>query len=224
MSGLIAINALLEPDAATQEQVRRLNAALRGDAAAHDPPGEPPPGFAFDETHLPHVTLVQRYVRSEELDRVFAVVDRTTAAVGAAGLQLRAGGLSGGALGTPPGTLLASVEFEPQPAVRALHDALVRAFEPFSAGPGSAAAFFTLPGERPPGDATVVYAHEYVPRRSGGNYAPHLTAGVARDDVIARLARSHPLLGAPVAPAAVAVAHLGDLGTARALLWRRPLG
>jgi hypothetical protein len=223
-SELLAVNVLLEPDAETRELALALNAELRLSLPAGA-------GFAFDETHLPHVTLLQRYVRRDDLDRVLEVVGKTagevaaraTAGAAAEDLSLRAGGLGGGELGTPPGTLLAGVELEPRPAVRALHDSVLRALAPLAAAGGSEAAFFTLPGEPQPNAATVAYVEEFVPAHSGGDYTPHLTAGVAREDDLRRLARDHPLTDARVMPVAVAVAHLGDLGTARKVLGRWPL-
>jgi hypothetical protein len=201
---LLAVNVLLEPDAATKVLAAELNAGLRRGLPAGS-------GFTFDETHLPHVTLVQRYVRRDDLERVLdavgEVVARVAAGAGAEDLCLRAGGLGGGELGTPKGTVLASVEFEPQAAVRALHDSLLRALDALAAAGGSAAAFFRLPGEPPPNAATVAYVEEFVPAHSGEDFAPHLTAGVAREDVLRELARDHPLTGARVMPAGAAVAH-----------------
>jgi len=212
---LVAVSVLLEPDAATKVLAAELNAELRRGA---------PAGFAFDATHMPHVTLLQRYVRRDDLERALEAVGVVAghAAAGAEprALRLRAGGLAGGELGTPPGTVLASVEFEPAPAVRALHESMVRALAPLVAAGASEAAFFTLPGESPPNAATVGYVEKYVPAHAGERYIPHLTAGVAREDDIRRLARDHPLSGALVAPVAVTVAHLGDLGTARQVLGR----
>jgi hypothetical protein len=226
VSGLRAVNVLLEPDAATRALAAELNAELRRDlpCGSHCPPGS---AFAFDETHLPHVTLLQRYVRREDLERVLEAVGDVAgrAAAGADGqaLRLRAGDLGGGELGTPPGTVLASVGFAPAPGVRALHDGVLRALAELAATGGSAAAFFRLPGEPPPNAATVAYVEEFVPAHSGENYTPHLSAGVAREADVRRLARDHPLGGVQVRPVALAVAHLGDLGTARRILGRWPL-
>jgi hypothetical protein len=217
---LIAINVLLEPDAATKVLAAELNAELRLELPAG-------PAFAFDETHLPHVTLLQRYVRREDLEQVLEVVREAAGQViaGAEGqdLRLRAGELSGGELGTPPGTVLASVEFESQPAVRALHEGVLRALAPIALAGGSSSAFFTLPGEPPANAATVDYVEGFVPAHAGEDYTPHLTAGVAREADVRRLARDHPLAGIRVTPVAVSVAHLGDLGTARRMLRRWPL-
>jgi hypothetical protein len=220
MDDLIAINVLLEPDAATKVLAAELNAELRRAL----PTG---PAFAFDQTHLPHVTLAQRYVRRADLERVLEaigdVAGRAAAGGEGQGLRLRAGGLGGGELGTPPGTVLASVEFEDSPAVRALHDSVLRALAPLAAAGGSAAAFFTLSGESPANAATVAYVEGFVPAHAGEHYAPHLTAGVAREADVRRLACDHPLAGVQVTPVAVAVAHLGDFGTARQVLRRWPL-
>jgi hypothetical protein len=220
MDDMIAINVLLEPDTATKVLTAELNAELRHELAAGA-------AFAFDDTHLPHVTLLQRYVRREDLERVFEAVRGAAGHViaGAEGrdLRLRAGGLGGGELGTPPGTVLASVEFEPSAAVRALHDGVLRALAPLAAAGGSDAAFFAMPGEPPPNAATVAYVETFVPAHAGENYTPHLSAGVAREADVRSLARDHPLAGAQVTPIAVAVAHLGDLGTARQVLRRWPL-
>jgi hypothetical protein len=230
---LIAVNVLLEPDAATKVLAAELNAELRLGMAAvagaysGSGAGGLVSGFSFDATHLPHLTLVQRYVRRDALERVLEVVGKAAGRViaGAEGqdLVLRAGDLSGGSLGTEPGTVLASVEFGPQPAVRALHEEVLRALTPFASSGGSEAAFFTLPGEPPPNAATVAYVEEFVPAHAGDEYTPHLTAGVAREADVRRLAHDHPLSGAEVTPVAVAVAHLGAFGTARQVLRRLPL-
>ncbi len=107
--------------------------------------------------------------------------------------------------------------------MRALHDSVLRALAPLAATDGSAAAFFTLPGEPPANAATVAYVEGFVLAHAGEHYTPHLSAGVAREADVRRLARDHPLAGVRVTPVAVAVAHLGDLGTARQVLRRWPL-
>jgi len=58
---LIAINVLLDPDAATVERARETNARLRESY---------PDGFALDANHAPHITILQRFVRTADLDEV----------------------------------------------------------------------------------------------------------------------------------------------------------
>ncbi len=67
---LIAINILLDPDAATVEKARATNARLREDF---------PHGFALDANHAPHITLLQRFVRHGEPRRSGKCCDRSAA-------------------------------------------------------------------------------------------------------------------------------------------------
>lgn len=62
---LIAINILLDPDAATVEKAKAVNARLREDY---------PDGFALDANHAPHITILQRFVRSADLEAVASAV------------------------------------------------------------------------------------------------------------------------------------------------------
>ena len=58
---LTAINVLLDPDADTVENAQAVNARLREDY---------PDGFALDANHAPHITILQRFVRTADLDEV----------------------------------------------------------------------------------------------------------------------------------------------------------
>ena len=101
---LTAIDVLLEPDEATRARAMAVNAMLRGDL---------PSGFALDETHRPHVTVLQRYVRRDDLEGVFAAVEDVVAARDVAALRLHAISIISAEFGTSPGTTLASVVIEP---------------------------------------------------------------------------------------------------------------
>ena len=62
-----AIDILLEPDAAMLKHAEANNARLLAVF---------PKGFALDATHRPHITLVQRFVRTADLDKVYAAAGR----------------------------------------------------------------------------------------------------------------------------------------------------
>ena len=108
-------SAAARPDDARPRR-RRDNARLRANY---------PAGFALDATHHPHITLLQRYVRTEDLDKVFAG--------GRAGLQPRAPD----GLGTRSDRLLLSrlqqhrrwpaSSIEPTPELRRLQQEIVDA-------------------------------------------------------------------------------------------------
>src|SRR5215208_4700061 len=62
---LTAIDILLAPDASMMARAKAANDRLRADY---------PKGFELDATHNPHVTVVQRFVRTGDLDKVYAAV------------------------------------------------------------------------------------------------------------------------------------------------------
>ncbi len=181
-----------------------------------------PAGFALDETHVPHVTMLQRYVRHDDLDRVFAAVEGVIAANDVAALRLQAVAFVGGELGTPPGTALASIVIEPMPALTALHQAIVEAVGPFGRSGGTAAAFVTTADEPGVNRATIAYVEGFVPSRAGELYDPHMTVGVGRQDVVKGL-EAAPFDGFEFSLGAVSVYRLGNLGAARTVLKSWPL-
>src|SRR6188474_524862 len=60
-----AINIALEPDATMINHAEAANARLRKIF---------PEGYALDATHRPHITMLQRFVRTTDLDKVYAAV------------------------------------------------------------------------------------------------------------------------------------------------------
>src|SRR6516165_7474535 len=69
-SDITAIDICLEPDATMIQHAEAVNARLRGVF---------PEGFSLDATHHPHITLVQRFVRTSDLDKVFAAAGKVIA-------------------------------------------------------------------------------------------------------------------------------------------------
>ena len=81
-----------------------------------------PKGFALDATHRPHVTLLQRFVRTAELDRVHAAAAKVFAGTDVPGLRLQAYKyyyIPSGAIG------LAGIVARPSPELRELQLALI---------------------------------------------------------------------------------------------------
>jgi hypothetical protein len=66
-----AIDILLEPDATMLKHAEANNARL---LKAY------PKGFALDAAHRPHITLIQRFVRTRDLDQVYAAAGKVSPA------------------------------------------------------------------------------------------------------------------------------------------------
>ena len=70
MTDLTAIDVLIDPDEQAIERARKINARLLERL---------PQGWALDDTHKPHITTLQRYVRTADLDKVFDAVEKVLA-------------------------------------------------------------------------------------------------------------------------------------------------
>jgi hypothetical protein len=80
-SPVTAIDILLEPDATMLQHAQAVNDRLLKVF---------PKGFPLDATHRPHITLVQRFVRTEDLDKAYAAVGKVFATSNVTGLKLEA--------------------------------------------------------------------------------------------------------------------------------------
>jgi hypothetical protein len=61
-----AIDIALEPDATMVQHAKDANARLLKSF---------PKGFALDETHHPHVSVLQQFVRTDDFDKIFAAAN-----------------------------------------------------------------------------------------------------------------------------------------------------
>ncbi len=65
-----AIDIALEPDATMIQHAMDANARLLKSF---------PKGFALDKTHHPHISMLQQFVRTDDLDKVFAAANAVMA-------------------------------------------------------------------------------------------------------------------------------------------------
>ena len=171
----------------------RLNARLR----------PPPGGFLFDDTHLPHVTLVQQFVREADLKLVLSVLGRVASETPPS--TLRGAGLRRGRTTT-------SIEVDGDAALRLLHDRLLERLQPHAAPPADAAAF-VAEGE-PAREADIDWVTHFRSQAAGARFEPHVTLGVGTlGDAAPRIAFTAIELAA---------CHLGRFCTCRRVLgaWR----
>jgi hypothetical protein len=210
-SSVTAINVLLEPDATMVARAEADNARLREAF---------PRGFALDATHRPHVTLLQRFVRTRDLDRVYAAAADAFAGIDLLDLRLEAVEyyyIPAGPIG------LAGIVCRPHPALVELQRQLIEAVAPYAASTGFADAFFTTPDEPAIDPPTMDYVAAFVPRSSGEKFKAHVTTGIGPRDFLDRMLAA-PFQPFAFSPAGAAVYQLGNLGTARKKLHGLPPG
>jgi hypothetical protein len=72
MSDLTAVDILIQPDAGPSKSAREVNRRM---------PLSIPAGITLDDTHLPHITMLQRYPITANLDHASAAIAAVREAV-----------------------------------------------------------------------------------------------------------------------------------------------
>ncbi len=195
-----AIDILLEPDATMLRHAEANNARLLEVF---------PKGFALDAAHRPHITLIQRFVRTEDLDKVYA----------AAANVLRSANLNGMKLDAfkyyyiPSNDIgVAGIVARPTPELIKLQQDLISAVAPFTVETGPWDAFVTTPDD-PNNAALIHYVSTFVPKSSGEHFNPHVTTGVASREYLDQML-AEPFEPFTFSPAGAAIYQLGQFGTA----------
>jgi 2'-5' RNA ligase len=197
---IMAINVLLDPDAATVARARATNARLRENF---------PQGFALDASHAPHLTILQRFVRTSDIEAVANAVVAVLREGPPVHWQSRATGyyaLAHENLG------LVGIVVEPTEDLRRVQQRIIDAVAPFAVE-GSGEAFAPRPDGAPIGQPTVDYVNSFVGPRTGANYHPHLTVGIGTRDFVDAL-KAEPFEAFPVRVVSVSLYQLGDYGVA----------
>ena len=197
-----AIDILLEPDATMMKNAEAANARLRNSF---------PKGFALDETHQPHISCLQRYVKTEDLDNAYDAVAKVLTGEKPAAWKLKAYKyyyLPWKEIG------LAGIVIEPTDDLIRFQQKLIDAVAPFTERTGTAAAFVTTKDDPEINQPTIDYVAGYVPNGTGRKFNPHVSIGIASQDYLRKML-DEKFEAFTFSPAGVSVYHLGNLGTAR---------
>ncbi len=201
-SPVTAIDIALEPDATMIRHAQAVNARLLEVF---------PKGFALDATHHPHITMLQRYVRTADLDKVYAAAGKVLADEKPSGWKLKAFKY----YYIPTDDLgLAGIVVEPTANLLELQQKLIDAVAPFTVETGTAAAYATTPEAPDVNQPTMDYVASFVPKQTGRNFNPHVTIGLASQEYLKAML-AEPFDGFTFSPAGASVYHLGNFGTAR---------
>jgi phosphoserine phosphatase len=200
-SPVTAIDVLLEPDATMLRAAAAVNERLRSLY---------PSGFALDAAHRPHVTLIQRFVRTADLDEVHAAVGKVFARTDLRGMKLEAFKhyyVPDGVLG------VAGIVAHPTPELIDLQKAMIAAVAPYTVESGNSGAFVTSPGDRVINPLLIEYVSTFVPKQVGERFSPHVSTGVASRADLDKLLEE-PFESFHFSPVGGAVYQLGQFGTA----------
>jgi hypothetical protein len=209
-SPVTAIDIALEPDAVMIQHANADNARLLATF---------PKGFALDETHHPHVTLLQQLVLTADLDKVYAAAGKILAGEKPTTWKLRA--FKYYYIPSPP-IGLAGIVVEPTADLHRLQDKLIEAITPFTVKTGTPAAFMSTEDGRDIQEQLIEYVANFVTIAAGPKFNPHVTIGVGTITYLDAML-AEPFDAFTFSPASASVYQLGAFGTARKELKALPL-
>jgi hypothetical protein len=199
---ITAIDILLKPDATMLEHATADNARLLK---------EFPTGFALDAEHTPHITMLQCFVRTADLEKVYAAAEKVLVAANVNAMKLEA--FKYYYAPADAGTGVAGICAKPTPEILKLQADVIAAVKPFMQETATIGAF-TAPHESPATDAAMIkYVSTFVPKMTGAHYNPHVSIGVASKEFLDKII-AEPFEPFTFSPAGAAVFQLGPYGTA----------
>ena len=197
-----AIDILLEPDAVMVRHAEAANERLRKVF---------PKGFALGKTHQPHISCLQRYVKTADLGKVYEVVGKVVAEEKPTTWKLKSYRYDYVVWDKLAVTVIL---VEPTEDLIRYQQKLIEAVAPYTVETGTAAAFVTTKEDPDINQPTIDYVKTYVPDASGKNFKPHVTVGVAPPEVVKKMI-DEKFEAFTFLPVGVSVYHLGNFGTAR---------
>ncbi len=199
---LTAIDIALEPDAKMRDRALADNAVLRENFAQ---------GFALDDTHHAHITLLQGFVRTADLPAVYQAMADVLAKEDYASWKLTAFKY----YYVPAGPIgLAGIVVQPTADLLRLQQKIIDVTAPYRVSDATAAAFYTTSAEPDIHPSVIPYIQTFVPDQTGEHFSPHVSTGVgAKAYLDALLAK--PFEPFTFSPDSASVYQLGNYGTAR---------
>jgi len=196
-----AIDILLEPDATMLKHAAAENQKLLAVF---------PKGFALDSAHTPHITLLQTFVRTADLDNVYAAVEKVFAIANVKAMKLEAFKYYYAPAGA---TGVAGICAKPTPELLKLQADVIAAVAPYTVETGPVSAFTAPMDDAATNAAFIQYVSTFVPKLTGEHFNPHVSIGVAPKDYLDKMVAG-PFEPFTFSPAGAAVFQLGPYGTA----------
>src|SRR5262249_1401493 len=139
---------------------------------------------ALGGTHQPHISCLQRYVKTADLDKVYEAVGKVLAEEKPTTWKLKAYKyyyLPWKEIG------LGGIVVEPTEDLIRYQKKLIEAVSPYTVKTGTAAAFVTTKEEPEINEPTIDYVEAFVPREVGAKFNPHVTIGIGTQSFLKKM-------------------------------------
>jgi hypothetical protein len=201
---VIAVDIALEPDATMMHRAHADNARLLKVF---------PKGYTLDATHHAHITMLQQFVRTADLDKLYVAVGQIMAKEKATEWKLKA--VKYYYIPDPSiGLGLAGIVVERTADLLRLQQELIDAVTRFTVKTGTAAAFVSTEQGRDIQPSLIEYVANFVAIAAGTKFNPHVTVGVGTETYLKGML-AEPYKAFTFSPAGASIYQLGTFGTAR---------
>ena len=201
---IVGIDVLLTLPKEMHEQAVKLNQAIVKENQNN---------FSFDDTHVPHITLLQGYISEKDLSTIqqklkglYQTIENNT---------LRAEGLQ---YSRENAESFSSIGIAKSEWLVALHKKTIALLEPYLVKNGSEASFVPNENGKPIDQFTMEYVPNFINDHSYEHYNPHISLGVAKTVLLDSLNQNFTPI--QFNATSVSLYQLGDFGTARKMLWQ----
>jgi len=206
-SAITAIDVLLDPDKTMLDSAKVYNEMMQKNYSG-------PGSYSLDELHTPHITLLQCFVNTGDLEKVYAAVAKLVKSEKPTKEKITTKGFYYYPVN---GLGLAGITATPSPKLLSFQAKIIEALKPYIVI-GMDAAFVQNADGTPIATGSSDYVNRFIPDHSGAKYNPHVTIGLAHEDFLKDLF-AKPYHKFTFKSSAVSIYQLGDFGTARAKLW-----
>ncbi|MGO3181697.1 MAG: 2'-5' RNA ligase family protein [Aequorivita sp.] len=202
---IIAIDVLLTPSDEMRAQAFELNGLMKQNN---------PETITLDENHIPHITLLQCFIKEDDLPKVRRSLHGLYDEIKNDTLQAESLFYY-----KEKEESFAMIAVEESDQLIKLHEEVINLVKPFIVYNGNAKSFIQNPDGSSISESTVTYVPEFVEEHSYKNFDAHISLGVAQRVLLDSLAENvfKPI---PFKATSLSVYHLGDHGTAQKLLWK----
>jgi hypothetical protein len=206
-SDISAIDVLLNPDQTMLDSARVYNQMMQQNYSG-------PGSYSLDELHTPHITVLQCFVKTEDLGKVYSAVAKVVKSENPTNEIITTKGF----YYYPYKNLgLAGITAIPSPGLLSFQSKIIEALKPFIVV-GTDAAFVQNTDGTPIAAGSTEYVNGFIKDHAGAKYNPHVTIGLAHEDFLKELI-AKPYNKFTFKSESVSIYHLGDFGTARTKLW-----
>ncbi len=202
---IIAVDVLLIPSEEMYAQSIQLNSLINQNN---------PQTIKLDENHIPHITLLQCFIKETDLPRVNKALEGLFA-------MIKNDSLKAESLFYYPEKeeSFAMVRIKKSAPLMAIHKKSIELLKPFMVAYGTEKSFVPNPDGSAISESTLEYVPAFVEKYSYQNFDPHISLGVAEVSLLDSLAVN---VFKPISfnAASLSLYQLGDHGTAQKQLWQ----